>query len=138
MMSDHLSDANYKVPVKGVGENLLPTAQARGLGRAGPPVAAQGTGSSQMNLFCHLGPGQTLLAKLHDLLGGRGKSRSAATHRDASTAKLIAHGNPGNAQLGTNLARAPTLRVQVGPRLTSTATPCNHVSSARESGLGTQ
>jgi hypothetical protein len=38
----------------------------------------------------------------------------AATHGDASTAKLMAHGAPGNAYLGTDLAEAPTLGVQVG------------------------
>jgi hypothetical protein len=42
-------------------------------------------------------------------------SRStAATHGDAGTAKLIAHGCPGNAQLGTDLAQSTNLGVQVG------------------------
>jgi hypothetical protein len=40
--------------------------------------------------------------------------RTAATHGHAGTAKLIAHGSPGNAQLSTDLAQAPTLGVQVG------------------------
>ena len=40
--------------------------------------------------------------------------RTAATHGDAGTAKLLAHRGPGNAQLGTDLAQGPTLGVQVG------------------------
>ena len=40
--------------------------------------------------------------------------RAAATHGDASAAKLIAHGGPGNAQLGTDLTQCPALHVQVG------------------------
>jgi hypothetical protein len=39
---------------------------------------------------------------------------AAATHGDAGTAKLMAHGGPGNAQLGTDLAQTPTSGVQVG------------------------
>ena len=38
----------------------------------------------------------------------------AATHGDTGTEKLMAHSGPGNAQLGTDLARGPTLGVQVG------------------------
>jgi hypothetical protein len=37
MISDRGSDANCKVLVKCVDENLLPTAQAGGLWRPGPP-----------------------------------------------------------------------------------------------------
>jgi hypothetical protein len=40
--------------------------------------------------------------------------RPAATHGDSGLAKLMAHGGPGNAQLGTDLAQTPTLGVQVG------------------------
>jgi hypothetical protein len=43
--------------------------------------------------------------------------RAAATHGDAGLAKLMAHGCPGNAQLGTSLAQTPTLGVQVGATL---------------------
>ena len=42
---------------------------------------------------------------------------TAVTHGDAGTAKLIAHGCPGNAQLGTDLAQGPTLGVQLGGTL---------------------
>jgi hypothetical protein len=55
-----------------------------------------------------LGPRRALLCR-----GGM-RRRSAATHDDAGLAKLLAHGGPGNAQLGTDLAQAPTLGVQVG------------------------
>jgi hypothetical protein len=41
-------------------------------------------------------------------------SRSAATHGDAGTPKLMAHRGPGNVQLGTDLAQGPTLGLQVG------------------------
>jgi hypothetical protein len=41
-------------------------------------------------------------------------SGSAATHSDAGTPKLMAHGGPGNAQLSTDLAQTATLGVQVG------------------------
>ena len=40
--------------------------------------------------------------------------RTAATHGDAGTAKLLADRAPMNAQLGTDLAQGPTLGVQVG------------------------
>jgi len=47
--------------------------------------------------------------------------RSAATQVRPGTAKLMAYRAPTNAQLGTDLAQGPTLGVQVGRRLTSTA-----------------
>jgi hypothetical protein len=59
-------------------------------------------------------PGQALVAQLHDVLGGGGMSGSAATHGNTGAAKLMAHGGPGNLQLGTDLAQATTLAVQVG------------------------
>ncbi len=91
MISDGCSDANRKVLVKGVGENLLPTAQAWGLWRPGPPVAAPGTGNRHIDLLCYLRPGQALVTKLQDLLCGGGMSgRTAATHGDAGAAKLLA------------------------------------------------
>jgi hypothetical protein len=40
--------------------------------------------------------------------------RTAATHLDADSAKLIAHCGRREAQLGTDLAQGPTLGVQVG------------------------
>jgi hypothetical protein len=40
--------------------------------------------------------------------------RAAATHGEAGTPKLIAHGDLGNTQLGTDLAQGPTLGVQIG------------------------
>jgi hypothetical protein len=72
MISDGCAYANGKVRVQGVGENLLPAAQALGLWRSGSPVAAPGTGNRHINLFGHLGPGQSLIAQLEDLLGGGG------------------------------------------------------------------
>ena len=41
------------------------------------------------------------------------RRRSVATHGDTGAAKLIAHGGPGNAQLGTDLAQGPALGVQL-------------------------
>ena len=115
MISNGRSDANRKVLIKGVGENLLPTAQAWGLWRPGPPVAAPGTGNRHIDLLGHLSPGQALVTQLQDLLCGGGMSRStAATHGDAGTAKLIAHRGRRDAQLGTDLAQGPALGVQVG------------------------
>ena len=115
MISDGCSDANRKVLVKGVGENLLPTAQAWGLWRPGPPVAAPGTGNRHIDLFCYLSPGQALVTQLQDLLCGGGMSgRTAATHGDAGPLELLADRAPMNAQLGTDLAQGPTLGVQVG------------------------
>ena len=43
--------------------------------------------------------------------------RTRATHGDAGLAKLVADCGPRNAQLGTDLAQRPTLRVQVGRTL---------------------
>ncbi|HEX5384745.1 MAG TPA: hypothetical protein VFW54_08900, partial [Propionibacteriaceae bacterium] len=57
MISDRCTDANRKVLIKGVGEHLLPTAQARQIGWPSPPVAAPGTGNRHLQLFCHLIPG---------------------------------------------------------------------------------
>ena len=74
MISDGCTDANRKVLVKRVGEHLLPTAQAWGLWRPGPPVAAPGTGNRHIDLFCHLIPGQALVTQLQDLLRGGGMS----------------------------------------------------------------
>jgi hypothetical protein len=46
--------------------------------------------------------------------GGRVSGRTAATHCDAGTAKLIADRSGRDAQLRTDLAQGPTLGVQVG------------------------
>jgi hypothetical protein len=54
MISDDSSYANCKVLVKCVGEHLLPTAQARGLGRPGLPVAAPGTANRHIDLHRYL------------------------------------------------------------------------------------
>jgi hypothetical protein len=78
MISDRCSDANGKVPVKGVGEHLLPSAQSGRLWRPGPAVAAPGTGNRHIDLFCHRIPGQASVTKLQDLLcGGRVSGRTA-------------------------------------------------------------
>jgi hypothetical protein len=112
MISDRRTDADREILVKGVGENLLPTSQAWGLWRPGPPVAAPGTGNRHTDLFCHLIPGQAVITQLQDLLCGSGMSRStAATHNDAGAAKLLAHCGRRDAQLGTDLAQAPALGV---------------------------
>ncbi len=117
MISDSRPDINRNVLIKRVGENLLPTAQAWGLWRPGPPVATPGTGNSHIDLLCYLWPGQALITKLKDLLRGCRMSRStAATQSDAGTLELLADRAPVNAQLGTDLAQAPTLGVQVGCR----------------------
>ena len=68
MISDGCPDANSKVLVKRVGENLLATAQLWRLGRPGSPVAAPCARNSHIHLFCYLTPGQALVTKLHDLL----------------------------------------------------------------------
>ena len=68
MISDGCTDANREVLVKGVGKNLLPTAQASGLRRPGPPVAAPGTRNRHTDLFCYLIPGQPFVTQLPDLL----------------------------------------------------------------------
>ena len=72
MISDGRSDANRKVLIKGLGENLLPTAQPWGPWWPCPLVAAPGTGNRHIDLFCHLTPGQALVTQLHDMIGGGG------------------------------------------------------------------
>ena len=140
MISDRRSDANRKVLVKCVGENLLPTAQAWGLWRPGPPVAAPGAGDRHIDLLCYLWPGQALVTQLKDLLrGSRMSGSTAATHGDAGTAKLLAHGGRSDAQLGTDLAQGPTLGVQVGCTLNvhrATVTSLSRIGFPRNSLLG--
>jgi len=92
MISDGCSYANRKILVECVSEHLLPSAQARGLWPLGPPVAAPGAGDRHTDLLCDLNPGQALITQLKDPLSGGGMSRRPArTHRDAGTAKLLAH-----------------------------------------------
>jgi hypothetical protein len=114
MISNRRSDANGKVLVKRIGEHPLPTTQAWGLWRPGPPVAAPSPGNRHIDLFCDLIPGQALVTQLQDLLCGGGMRWSAATHGDAGLVELLAHRGPMNAQLGTDLAQGPTLGVRVG------------------------
>ena len=123
MISDGCTDANRKVLVKGVGENLLPTAQAWGLWRPGPPVAAPGTGNRHIDLLCHLIPGQALVTKLQDLLCGGGMSgRTAATHGDAGPTKLLADRGPRKrparhrSGAGSSPGRTSRLHAQRPPR----------------------
>ena len=69
----------------------------------------------------------------------RGEPRSAATHGDAGTAKLIADRGPMNAQLGTDLAQGPALGVQVGCTLNvhrATVTSLSRIGLPRNSLLG--
>ena len=62
-----------------------------------------------------LWPGQALVTQLQDLLCRRGVSlTAAATQGDTGRARFMADRGPGNAHLGTDLAQAPTLGVQVG------------------------
>jgi hypothetical protein len=61
MISDGCTDANRKILIKGVGENLLPTAQPWGLWRPGLPVAAPCTRTSHTCPFCDLGPALVLI-----------------------------------------------------------------------------
>jgi hypothetical protein len=125
MISDGCTYANRKVLIKGVDEYLLPTAQAWGLRRPGPPVAAPSTRNRHVDLPGHLVPGQAVVPELKDLLRRRGMcGRTARTHGDASPLELLADRAPMNAHLGTDLAQGATLGVQVGrARLTSTAPP---------------
>jgi hypothetical protein len=124
MISDCRLDGNRKVLLKRVGVHLLLTAQVWRLGWPGSPVAAPGTGNRHVDLFRHLVPGQALVAQLQDLLCGGGMSgRATATHGDAGRAKLMAHRGRRDVQLRTDLAQGPTLGVQVGCTLTSTAPP---------------
>jgi hypothetical protein len=58
MISDGCPNTNRKVLVKCVDENLLPTAQAGGLWRPSPPVAAPGAGNRHIDLLCYLWPTQ--------------------------------------------------------------------------------
>jgi hypothetical protein len=105
MISDDRSNADRKVLVQRVREDLLPTAQAWGLGRPCPAVAAPGTGNSHPNLLSYLVPGQALITKFQDPLCGVGMSgRAARTRGDAGTLELLADCAPMNAQLGTYLA----------------------------------
>jgi hypothetical protein len=77
-------------------------------------VAAPGTGNCHIDLLGHFTPGQAVVMQLHDLLGGGGVSRHAATRGEAGAMELLADGAPVNAQLGTDLAQRPTPGVQVG------------------------
>ena len=70
-ISDRCGNANGKVLVKCVGENLLPTARPLGHWRLGPPVAAPGR-TRHTDMLCHLIPGQALMTQLQDQLGGCG------------------------------------------------------------------
>ena len=109
MISNRRSDANCEVLIKCIGENLLPTAQAWGPWRPGSPVAAPRAGNRHTDLLCYLWPGQALITELKDLsVWTQDVRRTATTHSDAGAAKLMAHGGPGNAQLGTDLPQGPT------------------------------
>jgi hypothetical protein len=115
MISDRGPDANRKVLIKCLGENLLPTAQTWRFGWPGPPVAAPGTGNRHADLFCYFIPGQALVANLKDLLrGGTMCRRTATTHADPGTAQMIADRGLRDAQLGSDLAQSPALGVKVG------------------------
>ena len=72
MISGGCPDPDREVLMERVSEHLLPTAQAWGRRLMCSPVAAPRTGNSHPNLFCHLSPGQALVAKFHDLVGGGG------------------------------------------------------------------
>jgi hypothetical protein len=86
MIGNGRSDADRKMLIKRVGQHLLPTAQARGLGWPGPPIAAPYTGNRHIDLFGHLTPGQALITQFHDLLCGCRMCGSATAHSDPGTA----------------------------------------------------
>src|SRR5687768_18571 len=67
MINHRCTDTNHKALIEGVGENLLPTAQTRGLWRPGPPVAAPGTRNRHIDPLCYLWPGQALVPKRQNL-----------------------------------------------------------------------
>jgi hypothetical protein len=64
MINASRSDANGYVLVKCIDEHLLPTAQAGGLWRPGPPIAAPYTGNRHIDPFCYFIPGQALVMQL--------------------------------------------------------------------------
>jgi hypothetical protein len=66
MINDGCVHTNSKVLVKGLGETLLPTAQAWELGRAGLSEAAPCTENGHIDRFCYLCPGHALVTKLQD------------------------------------------------------------------------
>jgi hypothetical protein len=102
-----------KVLVKRLGENLLPSAQARRLWWPGSPVATPCPGNSHVNPLCHFSPGQTLVTQVEDLLGGGWVSRRAdGTHSDTGATEMIVNYAPSNAQLRADLAQGPALGVQ--------------------------
>jgi hypothetical protein len=63
MISDGCAYDNRKISVEGVGEHLLPSAQAWGLEWPGLPVGP-GTGNRHVDPFSHLIPGQALVTQL--------------------------------------------------------------------------
>jgi hypothetical protein len=86
MINDRRPDTNRKILVKGVGENLLPPAQALWLWWPGPAVAAPDTGNSHIDLVCYLTPSQALVTQLGYLINRSGMSlRAATSHGDAGS-----------------------------------------------------
>jgi len=84
----------------------------------GPPVAAPCAGDRHVGPLGHLTPGEALITKLNDLIGGGGMSgRACLTHCDSSPMQLITDRGLRDAHLGTDLAQSPTLGVQVGRTL---------------------
>ena len=77
MINDSCSNANRKVLVKRLGENLLPSAQPRRLWWPGGSVATPCPGNCHVDPFCDFSPGQTLVTQVEDLLGGGWVSRCA-------------------------------------------------------------
>jgi hypothetical protein len=78
MISDGRTDANRQVLIKRVRENLLPTAQTWRLWGPGLPVAAPGTGSGHIHLFCYLTPSQALVTQIRYLISRSGMSLRTA------------------------------------------------------------
>jgi hypothetical protein len=114
MINNGRSNADRKVLVKRLCEDLLPTAQARRLWWPGVPLATPCPGNCHVDLFCHFSPGQTLVAQVEDLLGGGWVFRWAdGTHGDTGATKMIVDYVRLNAQLGADLAQGPALGVQL-------------------------
>ena len=81
MISDGCSYANRKVLIKGVGEHLLPAAQAWRLWQPGPAVALQAPETVISTRSATSFPGQAVVTQLENPLCGGGKRREE--RRDA-------------------------------------------------------
>jgi hypothetical protein len=122
MISDGCSDANGRALIEGVGEHLLPSAQAWWIWSLGTPVAAPGTGNGHLDPFGHH-PGQAMVTQLRICCVEQDERRSAATHGDAGTASCsltVVEVTPSSAPIWRRVQPWP---YRWAARLTSTAPP---------------